>query len=292
MKPRSVGLLELHAAVLLFGLAGLFGKFLALPAWTIVFGRSAFAALALGVIWRLSPERHARVFSDRREAGLMAAQGVLLAFHWWTFFRAIQVSTVAVGLLSYSSFPLFVTFLEPLFFRERLRGLDVFSAALVFIGLGLMVPAFDFSDQVTQGIGWGVLSGLSFALLSLLNRRMVRVHPPLVIAAYQNLVAALVLSPLLRQWPAGLGVREVIWLAVLGVFCTALSHTLFIRSLAQVRAQLASVVAGLEAVYGGVFGFLFLREVPTTRTLLGGGIILGATVFATLKRPHRQDAAR
>ncbi len=53
-RERSLfrgGLLPLYAAVFLFGLAGLFGKWLLLGAWMIVFGRVAFAALTLALLW-------------------------------------------------------------------------------------------------------------------------------------------------------------------------------------------------------------------------------------------------
>jgi len=50
MTPKYHGMLEIHIAVLLFGLAGLFGKLLTLPALVIVFGRTLFASLTLGAI--------------------------------------------------------------------------------------------------------------------------------------------------------------------------------------------------------------------------------------------------
>jgi len=80
-----------------------------------------------------------------------------------------------------------------------------------------------------------------------------------------------------------MGSKDLVLLALLGVFCTALSHGLFIKGLRYVRTQLASVTAGLEPVYGVLFAFLFLGEVPSLRIALGGIIILGTTVFAGTK---------
>jgi drug/metabolite transporter (DMT)-like permease len=54
-----------------------------------------------------------------------------------------------------------------------------------------------------------------------------------------------------------------------------------------VRAQLASVVTALESVYAIFFAALLLGEVPSVRTLLGGAVILGAVVVATLGR-HKE----
>jgi hypothetical protein len=47
--------------------------------------------------------------------------GMILAIHWTTFFKAIQVSTIAIALLTFSTFPVFITFLEPYFLKIRLN---------------------------------------------------------------------------------------------------------------------------------------------------------------------------
>jgi drug/metabolite transporter (DMT)-like permease len=77
--------------------------------------------------------------------------------------------------------------------------------------------------------------------------------------------------------------RGVALLVVLGVACTALSHTLFIRSLRSLSAHTASVVAALEPVYGIALAFLLLGETPSARTLAGGALIVGAAFFATVR---------
>src|SRR5215470_11223870 len=81
---RTGAIASLHVAVLLFGFAGLFGKWIALPPAAIVFGRTTIAALALGML--LALRRSPR---DRFEWRL-AANGALLAVHWVAFFQAVQ----------------------------------------------------------------------------------------------------------------------------------------------------------------------------------------------------------
>jgi len=51
MEIRTKSLLEIHMAVLLFGLTGLFGKFLSMPASFITLGRVFFASVSLGLIF-------------------------------------------------------------------------------------------------------------------------------------------------------------------------------------------------------------------------------------------------
>ena len=73
--------------MLLFGLAGLFGKWIDLPAATIVFGRTAVAAAALGTAARALPAATRVRFEWR-----MAVNGAVLAVHWVAFFQAIQIA--------------------------------------------------------------------------------------------------------------------------------------------------------------------------------------------------------
>ncbi len=279
MRPHT-GLIPLHLAVLLFGIAGLFGKWLLLGPLFIVFGRTSVAAAAL-LAWQGG---RGRLQSPCGQAGWLVISGILLAVHWASFFHAIQVSTVALGLLGFASFPVFVTVLEPLVFRERFRPIDGVTAGIVCAGLVLVVPEFDLAAGGTRGVLWGVVSGFSFAILALLNRARVRVLAPMNLAFYQNAVAALVLLPfVLGDWPA-LDARDIGLLLILGLACTALAHALFIASLHQLRAQLASLSAALEPVYGIAFAWLLLAEVPDTRTLAGGLLILAGTVWASRVR--------
>ena len=281
MKIYTQGLLAVHFAVLLFGLSGLFGKLLPLPPLVIVLGRTLFASLTLGLA--LCYQRRSIRVRSRSDFWVFFLLGSILAVHWTTFFHAIQVSTVAVGLLTFSTFPVFVTFMEPYFFGERLRVFDLWTALLVFCGLVLVIPSFDFGNRVTQGAFWGSISGLTFAVLSLLNRKYVQTYSSSVIAFYQNAIAALILLPFWSLGAKALNVRNLFLLVILGVFCTALAHALFIHGLRDIRAQLAGVTASLEPVYGILFALILLGEVPCARTVAGGTLILGTAVIAAMR---------
>jgi drug/metabolite transporter (DMT)-like permease len=128
---------------------------------------------------------------------------------------------------------------------------------------------------------WGVLSAATFALLSVANRWLGRTYPSLMISLYQDGIAAVVLLPALFLPATGSfwTPHELIILLILGVVCTALAHTLFIASMRDITAQSASLLAGLEPVWGIVFGVLLLGAIPTASTLLGGAIILSANLL-------------
>ncbi len=280
-NSRSGGLLSIHAAVLLFGVAGLFGKFLDLSPFVIVGGRTLFASLVLFLLLRVFKIG----FGIKRRADLLGfiLMGMVLALHWVTFFHSIQISTVAIGLLTFATFPIFVTFLEPFFFGERIRLRDILVSIIVFFGLALVAPEFDLSNRLTLGVLWGTLAGFTFAILSVLNRKYVARYPALTITFYQNAVACLLLLPLVGGSAEALSAGQLGQLILLGVVFTALAHSLFVRGMRAIKAQLASIITCLEPVYGILFALALLNEVPSLREILGGVVIIGAIVFATKK---------
>jgi len=91
----------------------------------------------------------------------------------------------------------------------------------------------------------------------------------------------------------GRGVRQAgrgtpldwLWLALLGVFCTGLAHSLFVASLRVLKARTAAVTFALEPVYGIFFAWLLFSETPSLGILAGGALIVLATfVSARLGR--------
>ncbi|MDO8553355.1 MAG: DMT family transporter [Candidatus Micrarchaeota archaeon] len=281
MEQKTKSLIEVNIAVLLFGLAGLFGKLIQLPAVVITFGRVFFAAIALLIFLLLTKQSFK--LQSKKDYLYLAFLGIILSVHWFAFFQSIQMSTVAIGLLTFSSFPIFVTFLEPYVFKEKLKFINIILAIIVFLGIALILPSYEISNNLTQGVLWGVLSGFTFALLSVLNKKYVKTYSSMVITFYEVATASVVLLPFLILEKPVFDSTNLTFLIVLGVIFTALSHSLFVRGMRYVKAHLASIIATLEPVYGVIFAFLLLGEVPELRTIVGGLVILGTAFYASRK---------
>lgn len=287
MKPEAsragsakTSVLLLHAAVMLFGLAAVLGQFVQAPAVILAAGRvacSSVTLLALSWITK-SPLK----LDSRKDYLIAECTGVVLAVHWTTFFQAIQSSSVAVGTITFSSFPLFLTFLEPLVFREKLRLRSLVSALVLLLGVGITIPDFSLENQTTLGVVWGLISALAYAVMSLSNRYLSGRYEARTICLYEQGTAALVLLPawflVSVQWTGA----DVAGILAMGLVCTAIAHSLYVAAQRNVKAQTAGVISGMETVYGVLFALVFLGEVPTLRELIGGGVILGAAVFSSL----------
>ncbi|ROL81870.1 EamA family transporter [Pseudomonas protegens] len=279
MTPRTA-LGALHIGALMFGLTGVFGKLAAASPAVIVFGRAAFAVLALGFFARLASNTpwQKLVAGDWRR---LLLSGLLLAGHWVSFFVAVKVAGVAIATLGFASFPAFTVILEGLIFRERIRFNEILLVILVSIGLVLVTPNFDLASQATTGLLWAVGSGLLFALLSLNNRASSGRIPAVQAALCQNVVVALCLLPVAAPELGQVRAMDWLWISLLGIFCTGLAHSLFVASLAVIKARTAAVVFALEPVYGITVAWLLFGENPTLRMLMGGALIIVAIVVSS-----------
>lgn len=268
----------LHASVALFGFAGLFGKWIPWDPVAIVLGRTAVAAVVLAFVVRY--RRGHLAWPSARAL----PNGLILAIHWIAFFAAIQESTVAIGLLGYASFPMFVPLLERAMLGIPVRRPELAKVALVVAGLLLLVPEWSFASHTVRGLAWGVLSGFTFALLTVRTRKLSPASRSSEMALWQNGVAALCVAPFVFA-QGGMGgavsAHALLLVVLLGVFCTALAHSLYIASLARLPATTAAVVAALEPVYGIALAWWLLHEVPDARTLAGALLLVVAAAMAT-----------
>lgn len=285
MKQATKSILISHLAIFLLGLSGVFGKLLSLPSLIITLGRVLFSSIALFIYMLLKKESFK--LNERKEYGYMFLLGILLAVHWASFYEAIQLSTVALGLLSFSTFPVFVTFLEPLFFKQKLKFGDVLLALIVFGGVAIAVPSFQLENTTTLGILIGIFSGLSYAFLSIFNKKFAASYSGTKVAFYEQTFAIPLLLPFLFVYQPVFTSQDILLLILLGVIFTGLAHSLFIGSLKHISTQMASIITCLEPLYAVLFAFILLREVPTLRDVISGIIILSAVCFASFRKARQ-----
>ena len=195
MDSVRKSVLMLHAAVMLFGLSAVLGRWISVPAVCVAGGRVVCSTLVLLILcrWKKISTR----LNSFRDGCFAVIAGVVLAVHWTTFFMAVQTASVAVGTITFSTFPLFVTFLEPVIFRERLQARGVLCACVLIAGVLITVPEFTVENETTLGILWGLVSSFSYAILALFNRDLSAKYPAQTVCLYEQGTAAVVLLPFL-----------------------------------------------------------------------------------------------
>ena len=268
-------LLFLHVAVLLFGLSGLFGKLVHTSAEIIVSGRVISASIFLYLVLKLKKEE--LNFKSITTIKAIVFQGALLFAHWFSFFQAIKLSTVALGLLSFSSFPIFTTFMEPFFLKVPLKKSKILTAFITLLGIAIVTPVSNLDSSMLIGLYFGIFSGFSFALLAIVNKKLSKNISGIKLTFYQCFGAALCSLPILFKNSTNLPIgKDLFLLVILGVVFTGIAHTMFVLSLKRISASTVSVTTCLEPVYGIIFAAFILGEIPTLQIVLGSSIIIFA----------------
>lgn len=269
-------IISLHIAVMLFGLAGVIGKFVSVPAILVTFGRVFFSSIFLLIIilikkdnWKLK----------KRDYSYVIVAGIILAIHWFTFLQAIQIATVAIGTITFATFPIFVTFLEPLIYHEKLEIKNVTMAIIMFAGVLITVPEFSLANQMTLGIVVGMISAFSYAILCLFNRYLSLNYSGTIVCLYEQGVATIILFPTIFFVTTTINLLDLGAIIFLGIVCTAIAHSIYVNSLKKIKVQTASIISSMESVYSIIFAFLLLNEMMAFKELLGGLIIIGVAIY-------------
>ena len=270
----------LHIAVMMFGMSAVLGRFVDAPAVVIAGGRVVCSSITLLILSRITKSN--LKLNSVKDYAVAVLTGVILAIHWTSFFQSAQTASVAVSTITFSAFPLFLTFLEPLVFREKLRLRSLACAAVLLLGVGITIPDFSLDNQITLGILWGLISALTYAVMSLSNRYLSGMYESRTICLYEQGTAAVVLLPALLLVPVNWTVQNLVGIGVIGLICTAIAHSLYVSAQRNVKAQTAGIISGMETVYGILFALLFLGEAPSVREIIGGVIILSVAMFSSL----------
>ena len=223
MTNTHKGLAAVHSSVLIFGLTALFSKLITLTSVEITLLRSIIAAIAIAGIffWLKIPFK----LYKTKDYGIAILLGSLLAIHWVTYFHAMQVSSVAVGVIALYTFPVITVFLEPLFNATRPHIRDIISALAVLFGIYLLVPEFSMSNEVTQGILWGVFSAFCFALRNIVQGHYFKDYSARHSLLYQTAVTFIILLPFSFNVIPEVTTMQWGQLVLLGLFFTALPHS-------------------------------------------------------------------
>ena len=280
---RKQALIAVNVATLLLGTTGLFGRWISISSIGITFGRVVLSSIALFTFCKYKGQDIS--IKSKKDGGLFLVSGVLLAIHWITFFQSVKLSSVAICTITFATFPLFLTFLEPLVFKTKLTLRNVMFAALVVVGISITAWGTDVGSGNFMGFVMGFASAISYAFLQLFNKRFtIQGYNGTVISMYEQAMVAVVLLPVIIVSGFHPTTTDILLLIALGLFCTAIAHTTLISSMKAIPAQLVGICNSMETVYSIALAFVLLGEVPTINEIIGAIIVTIVVVSAQLQK--------
>lgn len=280
-----------------FGTSGTFASSLIHAGWSpgaAVTARVAVAALLLTVPALL--QLRGRWSLLRRAAGRVAAFGlVAVAGCQLFFFNAIERMPVGVALLlEYLGIVLVVGWLW-LRHGQRPRRLTVLGAVAAFAGLALVLNLTGSARIDPIGVMWGLLAAVGLAIYFLLSAAGDQEPlPPIVMTWAGMCVGAAALAVLggAGIMPLTATTRDVVFLGhhvswvvpVLGlsVVAAVIAYVAGIGAARRLGAKLASFVGLAEVLFGILFAWLLLGQLPSAVQFLGGAFILAGVTLVRI----------
>lgn len=283
MKVKNTSLthlLEINLAMLFVSTSGALGRYIDLPIPLIIVSRSILAILVLllyckwkGFSFKIAKKDRLSIF----------ASGIFLGLHWLTYFYSLKLSNVAIGMLSLFTYPIITSFLEPLLLKIKFQRIHFLLGALVLTGIYFLVPSFDLNNSYTVAIGVGLLSALFYALRNIILKKRTASYNGSSLMCFQLIVISVLMSPVFLFYETDGFASQWQWLLVLAILTTAIGHTLFLNSFKHFSITTASILSSVQPIFGIIIAALFLKEIPTLMTVVGGLLILSSVVVESVR---------
>ncbi len=279
---------HLHFLIFIWGFTAVLGKLVSLDALNLTWYRLAMAVGALW-LWRLWRPMRRRY---RREDYLrFAANGIIIALHWTAFFGAIKAGNVSSTLVAMSSGAFFTSLLEPLWFKRRVDYREILLGLGILVGIAYL---FGISDIRPLALVLALAAAFLSALFSVWNGLLIRRFPAVDLSFYELLAGWLFLALVLSvsgSWTAPWEVpgRDWLWIAVLGIVCTAYTFTVSLDLLRYINPFTLMLSINMEPVYGIMLALLIFGDSERMRPgfYMGTLIILGLIVLNALMKKGR-----
>jgi probable blue pigment (indigoidine) exporter len=220
-----------------------------------------------------------------RERLIALGLGVLFAAIVFGLFKAIQLITVQVAVLTYFIYPLLTGIAGAVFGVERLSWRGLLAAIVAFIGLAVMIGAYPRALSLA-GLAFAVEAAMCRTVFLLVARTALQKLDPRLTTWYSllsstavfALAAATTLNWQVPQTAYG-------WIAVLIVsVCTAVAVLTLYMSTVRIGPFRSALIMNLEPLLAALLSIPLLGEVMTPVQAAGGAIMLGALVAFQLRR--------
>lgn len=250
----------LHFIIFIWGFTAILGALISIDAIPLVWYRMLFASIFTALYFLI------RKKSFRLDVkGLLRFffSGIVIAMHWIFFFKAIKVSNVSVALVTLSTGAFFVSLIEPLFFKRKIRIVEVGLGLGVILGLYII---FNFKSEYTSGILYALFASFLSALFSVLNGLFVKQYKPTQISFYQLFFGTVFITIYLLI-TGGFSISffqlpktDWFYLFLLSSVCTAFAFIIAVKVMKVVSPFTVVLSNNLEPVYAIVLALLIFGE--------------------------------
>ncbi len=272
------GFAAVGLSALLFGTLAIFGKYAQQEHLTIATLLGLRFLIAAVVLWAIVGVRRELRWPGMRRVAQLGFLSILFVGQSACYFLSLRTAPAAVTSILLYIYPVVVTMLGWLLYRERLSVRSGVSLVVATCGVALVIGITPSGHLDTAGIVFGVGAGLLYSLYIVIGERVLHATSALfTMAAVSSGAAAtfLVFGAVTRSLAA---FDAVGWVTVLGaaLLPTVVGATLFLFGVARVGPTRASILSTVEPVATGSLAAILLAERLSPLRILGGAAVLGA----------------
>ena len=220
-----------------------------------------------------------------RERIIALGLGVLFAAIVFGLFKAIQLITVQVAVLTYFIYPLLTGIAGAIFGVERLTWRGLVAALVAFFGLALMIGAYPRALSIA-GLAFAVEAAFCRTVFLLVARTALQKLNPRLTTWYSLISSTAVFgiaATATLNWQAPQTAYG--WVAVLIVsVCTAVAVLTLYISTMRIGPFRSALIMNLEPLLAALLSIPLLGEVMTPVQAAGGTVMLVALVAFQLRR--------
>ncbi len=230
-------LLQGFFAILIFAFVPLAIKYTSANPVTICLARLLITVFVLSLVWRKKiqfPRKAKELW------GLLLLGGVFF-FHWISYAYAVKFGGPAIAVLSLSTYGIQLVLASCLLIGHKINKKDLACLVMCLIGITLIIPSWDFKNQITLGAALGLFSASCFAIIPILHRRLNKHNQEtrIFFQFFGALIGFSFLFPL-SNWE----ISKMDWgiIIYLGIFGTLIAHSLW----AHITSKISPVISGMS----------------------------------------------
>ena len=272
--------LHLHFIIFIWGFTAVLGKLISIDAVPLVWFRLLIATIIL-FIYLLIVKTNFKVTG--RDLIRFFIGGFIIAMHWLTFFYAIKISNVSITLAGLATGALFVSILEPIVFKKKIKLYELLLASTTVIGISII---FNVETTYFMGLVVALISSFLSALFTVVNTIYIKKYEASVLSVYELLFATLTISVFLffKQGFSlqmfNLSSQDWLYIFILGSICTAYALTASSFLLKKFSPFTIMLTINLEPVYGIILALLvFGGSEKMNSNFYFGAILIFITVI-------------
>jgi drug/metabolite transporter (DMT)-like permease len=267
------GIALVVAAAVAWSTAPFFTRLLPFDSWTILFWRGVFGGGLIAAILVLMQGRAGlRDLTGMRSNGWLVAS--LSTVGMVSFIPALQLTSVSNVAIIIATGPFVAAALAWISLGEAARWQTMLASLVALCGAIIVGNVSASSDII--GIALACLMTVAIAAMTVTVRRH-KNTPMVAAAALSNLLGSVVSIPFAHGITSVTG-HDLAILAMFGFFQVALGLTLFVLGSRLLPSGQATLIATLETPLMPFWIWLAFQEVPSTRALIGGALVMGAVI--------------